>query len=128
MNWEKDYNEALQYASAAEGMAKSKKLDNETLYHVICLSIEKFTSAIAAKVNYIPAHSGLNLIFRELAKKIEIPDTFHTEVRFINGFMTYCSLDFEEPKPISQNDLTRMITFLEQLKGFTYNQETTVDA
>jgi hypothetical protein len=123
MNWENEYNEALQYEKAAKGMAFTEKVDNETLYHIICLAIEKFTSSLAAKENYIPVNSALNLIFRELGKKVEIPVTFYTEVRFINSFMTYCSLEIQEPKQISGNDIKRMLKFLDSLKTLLMTKE-----
>jgi len=33
--------------------------------------------------------------------------------------MTYCSLDFEKPKEISEADLGRMVAFLTQMADFT---------
>ena len=122
MEWKKEYAEALQYTNAAKGMVENNKVNNETLYHIICLAIEKYTSALSALVNYIPMHSGLNFIFRELSKKMDMPDWFITEVRFINGFMSYCSLEFEQPKVISDPDLSRMVVFLNDIKQFTENK------
>lgn len=115
MDWEKEYTQALQYAKAAKGLVGADKVNNETIYHIICLSVEKCVAAMAAKVNYIPMHSALNLVFREISKKVEIPDTFYSEVRFVNSFMTYCSLEIRQPKPISNGDITRMIKFLNDL-------------
>lgn len=118
MDWKKDFNEAQQYAKTAEGMISNQKVNNETLYHIICLAIEKFTAALAAKVNYIPMHSSLGQVFKEIGKKTEIPESFIPEIRFINSFMTYCSLEFREPKTISHDDMKRMIIFLQNLKDF----------
>ena len=119
MEWKKDYEEALQYTKAATGMVENKKVDNETLYHIICLAIEKYTATLTSILNYIPMHSGLNFIFRELNKKMDLPDHFIDEVRFINGFMSYCSLEFEKPKKVTNEDLSRMVAFLNELKIFT---------
>lgn len=119
MNWKKDFDEAGQYASAFEGMMKRQKIDNETLYHILCISVEKYTAALAGMLNYIPMHSGLTYVIRELGKKTELPSGFYNEAKFLNQFMTYCSLDFENPKPISENDLQRMNYFLTDLRSFT---------
>lgn len=118
MDYNKEYEEGLKFAKAANGMLINKKVDNETLYHIISLSIEKFASSLAYKMNYMPEHSGLGFLFRGLKGKMEIPESFINEVRFLNGFMTYCSLEFMEPKPINQTDVTRMITFMNDLKSF----------
>lgn len=119
MNWKNEYDEGLQYAVAVKGLVDKNKVDNETLYHILCLSVEKMTACLTGMLNYIPMHSGLTFIFRELAKKMELPDHFLNEVRFLNGFMTYCSLDIEEPKEISQADMMRMVKFLNELISYT---------
>ncbi len=120
--WKKDFEEAHQYAKAAEGMMLNGKVDNETLYHIICLSVEKYTATLAGMLNYIPMHSSLTFVVRELGKKMELPKNFMDETRFLNSFMTYCSLDFEKPKEISEADKERMIVFLNEIKSFTENK------
>lgn len=124
MDWKKDLSEAKQFARAVDGMIINRKVDNETLYHIICLSVEKFTSSLAGMQNYIPMNSGITFIFRELKKKMDFPENFMSEARFLNGFMTYCSLDFEKPKHISESDLTRMVGFLNELELYTEMKET----
>lgn len=117
--WHKDLEEAHQYALAAEGLKINGKVDNETLYHIVCLSVEKYTASLAGMLNYIPMHSSLTFVVRELGKKMELPTYFMDESRFLNSFMTYCSLDFEKPKEISEADKERMFAFLKDLKVFT---------
>lgn len=119
INWKNELEEGVLYSKAAEGLKNNKKVDNETLYHIICLSVEKFLASLSGMVNYIPMHSGLTFVARELGKKMEFPENYLNEVRFLNGFMTYCSLDFEQPKVISDTDIDRMITYMVDLKIFT---------
>lgn len=121
MNWEKDFVEACQYSKAVNGLLKKEKVDNETLYHIICLSVEKYSSTLTGMLNYIPMHSGLTFIFRELGRKINLPVNFLKEVTFLNSFMVYCSLDFVKPRLISREDITRMVFFMEDLRSFTSN-------
>ena len=122
MSWKQDYYEAGQYAKAVDGMVHNKKVDNETLYHILCLAVEKYTAALSDMLNYIPMHSGLTFIFRELNKKLELPSHFLDEVKYLNGFMVYCSLDFVKPKPVSDDDVSRMVIFLNELAAFTKDQ------
>ena len=122
MSWEQDYYEAGQYAKAVDGMVQNKKVDNETLYHILCLSVEKYTAALSGMLNYIPMHSGLTFVFRELNKKLDLPSHFLDEVKYLNGFMVYCSLDFVKPKPVSDDDVSRMVIFLNELAVFTKDQ------
>jgi hypothetical protein len=128
MDWSKDLKDAHLYARTAKGMKESRKVDNETLYNIICLSVEKYTATMAGMVNYIPMHSGLSFVMRELSKKMEVPQHFLEETRFLNGFMTYCSLDFEKPKEISESDLQRMVMFLNDLCSFVENKALTISS
>jgi len=123
MDWKKDLNEAKQYARAVDGMIINRKVDNETLYHIICLSVEKFTSSLAGMQNYIPMNSGITFIFGELKKMMDFPENFMGEARFLNDFMTYCSLDFVKPKEVSEVDLGRMVGFLGELELYTEMKE-----
>ena len=118
MEWEKDYNDAIQFSKKARNFAAKGIVDNETLYHLISMSIEKYASALASSVNYMPEHSGLGFIFRALKEKMEIPPDFLDEIRFLNGFMTYCSLDFEEPRKLSDADINRIFDFEARLQTF----------
>jgi hypothetical protein len=119
MDWKKELKEAHLYSKAAKGLYKNQKIDNETLYHIISLSVEKYLASLAYMINYIPSHSGLSFVVRELGKKMDMPSHFTDDVRFLNGFMTYCSLDFEQPKPISGADIDRMVRFLNDIEKFT---------
>lgn len=118
MDWKKELNEAQLYSKAAKGLAKNQRVDNETLYHIISLSVEKYLASLAYRINYIPMHSGLSFVVRELGKKMELPSHFTDDVRFLNGFMTYCSLDFEQPKLILKADIERMVRFLDEIEEF----------
>jgi len=119
MDWKKDYAEGLQFASTAKGMLNKAKVDNETLYNIIALAIEKYTSALASKLNYIPMNSSLVYIFKELSRKTSIPSHFIDEASFMNRFMIYCSLDIVPAKAISKDDVLRMITFMDEVASFT---------
>ncbi|MBN2615534.1 MAG: hypothetical protein JXR71_07540 [Bacteroidales bacterium] len=123
MDWKKEYSEGLQFASTAKGMQNKEKVDNETLYNIIALAIEKFTSSLASKLNYIPMNSSLVFIFRELSGKINIPAHFIDEASFMNRFMIYCSLDIVPVKAISKADVLRMIAFMDEVASYTEKQE-----
>lgn len=119
MDYDNKYINAQKYAKTVRGMAANGKIDNETLYHILCLSVENLASALAAKLNYIPEDSELSSIFFELKLKLTLPESFLTEVQFLNQFMTYCSLEFEKPKKITDADKMRMISFMNDLEIFT---------
>ena len=123
MDWKKEFSEGKQYASTAQGMQKKGLVDNETLYNIISLAIERYTSALSSKTNYIPMNSTLVHIFKELSERISLPIHFVEEASFMNRFMVYCSLDVVPVKAISAADITRMIRFMNEVASFTENYE-----
>jgi hypothetical protein len=118
MEWKIDFEEAEKYYSATVGLYNNKKVDNITLYHILCLSVEKYAAVLSSLVEYLPEHSSLTFVFREVGKKMEIPAEFTDEVRFLNRFMNYCSLDIQEAVPVSNEEMERMISFLKRLQKF----------
>jgi hypothetical protein len=73
------------------------------------------------KSNFIPEHSSISSMYRELKKNHNAPEEFHPEVRFMNRFMNFCSL---EPTPEvipTDEEITRMINFATSLKQWTIN-------
>lgn len=122
MSWIEDYNEGAQYATTAKGMMEKERVNNETLYNIIGLAIEKYTSSLASVVNYIPMNSSLVFIFKELSRKMSIPSHFVEEASFMNRFMTYCSLDIVPAKNISHEDIIRMKDFMEEVAVYTKKQ------
>jgi hypothetical protein len=55
-------------------------------------------------------------MYRELKKNHHAPEEFHAEVRFMNRFMNFCSL---EPTPEivpTDDEIKRMVSFATSLK------------
>jgi len=52
-----------------------------------------------------------------LKKQMEIPETFSAEVRFINKFMNFCSLEIMETPEPEIPDLVRMLGFTDDVKN-----------
>jgi len=116
MEWESYYNEAADYYKAALGAAQKKKLGNLVIYNLVAMSIENYMTSVLMKSNFVPEHSSISSMYRELKKNYNAPEEFHPEVRFMNRFMNFCSL---EPTPEivpTDEEITRMVTFATKLK------------
>jgi len=119
MEWESYYLEAADYYKAALGASKKKTLGNLVIYNVVAMSIENYMTSILMKSGFIPEHSSISSMYRELKKSHNAPEEFHAEVRFMNRFMNFCSL---EPTPEivpTDEEIKRMVSFATSLKEWT---------
>jgi hypothetical protein len=119
MEWESYYLEAADYYKAALGASKKKTLGNLVIYNVVAMSIENYMTSILMKSGFIPEHSSISSMYRELKKNHNAPEEFHAEVRFMNRFMNFCSL---EPTPEivpTDEEIKRMVSFATSLKEWT---------
>jgi len=116
MEWKSYYLEAADYYKTASGAAKKKRLGNLVIYNLVAMSIENYMTSVLMKSDFIPEHSSISSMYRELKKNHNAPEEFHAEVRFMNRFMNFCSL---EPTPEivpTDEEITRMINFATSLK------------
>lgn len=121
MEWESYYLEATDYYKAALGASRKNTLGNLFIYNVVAMSIENYMTSILMKSGFIPEHSSISSMYRELKKNHNAPEEFHAEVRFMNRFMNFCSL---EPTPEivpTDDEISRMINFATSLKQWTIN-------
>lgn len=116
MEWESYYSEAADYYKAAIGASLKKTLGNLVIYNVVAMSIENYMTCLLMKSGFMPVHSSISGMFRDLIKKFEVPEAFHTEVRFMNRFMNFCSLDVTPVIVPTNEEIARMITFVSALK------------
>jgi len=115
--WKKYYDEADSYSKAAFGAFNKKKLGGLVVYNLIGLAIENYLTAICMDFNVMPEHSSIGSMIHLLKKQMEIPETFAPEARFINRFMTFCSLEIMDTPEPKQSDLVRMLSFTEDVKN-----------
>lgn len=120
MKWSTDYQAACNYRDAAKGLWEKKKVDNETIYNIVSLAVEQYASTLTSWLNFMPVHSGLVSVFRELKKRVDMPEHFTDQVRFLNKFMTYCSLDIMPKVEISDEETAQMLIFMEELGQFVH--------
>jgi len=121
MEWKSYYLEAADYYKTAFGAAQKRRLGNLVIYNLVAMSIENYMTSVLMKSNFIPEHSSISSMYRELKKNHNAPEEFHAEVRFMNRFMNFCSL---EPTPEivpTDEEIIRMINFATSLKEWVGN-------
>ncbi|WP_297100554.1 hypothetical protein [uncultured Draconibacterium sp.] len=116
--WKKYFDDANDYSKAAIGSFGKMKFGSQVVYNLISMAIENYLTALCISSGEMPEHEGISYMLRQVAKNIEIPEPFHQEARFMNRFMNYCSLEVQEQKDPTHEELSRMIGFMGDLKSF----------
>jgi hypothetical protein len=89
------------------------------IYNVVAMSIENFMTSALMKSGFIPEHSSISSMYRELKKNHNAPEEFHAEVRFMNRFMNFCSLEVAPAIVPTDDEIKRMVGFATSLKEWT---------
>jgi len=119
MEWESYYLEAADYYKAALGASEKNTLGNLVIYNVVAMSIENYMTSVLMKSGFIPEHSSISSMYRELKKNHNAPEEFHAEVRFMNRFMNFCSLEVAPVIVPTDEEIKRMLSFATSLKDWT---------
>jgi len=119
MEWESYYSEASDYYKTAFGAAQKKRLGNLVIYNLVAMSIENYMTSVLMKSGFIPEHSSISSMYRELKKNHNAPEEFHAEVRFMNRFMNFCSLEVTPVMVPTDEEIKRMVSFATSLKDWT---------
>jgi len=119
MEWKSYYLEAADYYKAAMGASVKKTLGNLVIYNVVAMSIENYMTSVLMKSGFIPEHSSISSMYRELKKNHNAPEEFHVEVRFMNRFMNFCSLEITPVIVPTDDEIKRMLDFATSLKDWT---------
>lgn len=129
MDWKSYYTEGTDYYNAAMGASQKKTLGNLVIYNVVSMSVENYMTCLLMKTGLIPEHSSISGMFRELKKLYDVPEVFQPEIRFLNRFMNFCSLEVAPVIVPDDEEVTRMIQFISSLKDWVegcLNLESTV--
>jgi len=118
--WSGYLNEGVSYYNATVGgIKKGRKFGNVVYYNMIGMALESFLTAAITKDGFLPEHSSVSSMLRELKKKYDVPEEFTTESRFFNRFMNMCSLEVMEMKEPTDEDIQRLVDFTANVKTWT---------
>lgn len=122
-DWRYYFDEGLKFADTARGAVEmKKKFNNELVYNVASLSIERLFLSIFLYHNKIPQLDTIGGMARELCDFVVVDRGFMDEVRFISRFNYYCSLEFEAPRIPDDTQIGRIVDFINDVIDFSSRQ------
>ncbi len=123
--WNGYYSEAVAYHKTIVGAKrKGRPFGNLVYYNLVGLALEGFLTALISKDGSLPEHSSISSMLRMLKKKYDVPESFTEESRFYNKFMNFCSLEVLETLEPTDEEIDRMIRFVEDVKNWVDQQKT----
>ena len=113
-NWKYYYDEGIDYSSAAKNSLEDKeKFNNELIYNIASLAIEKLLVSIFLFHNKLPESGTLEGIANELSEFVPVGIRFMDEMLFISEFNYYCSLEVEKPRIPDDDQIRRIVGFID---------------
>lgn len=123
-NWNDVWEEGLAYAKTIKKLDPiNTKLDNLTIYNMVCMACESMLTAIIGMHGSMAEHSTVSGMLRLLGTKTEVPDHLIDESRFLNRFNTYCSLEAIPAKQITTDDIIKMKDFVLAVAPFLLDMQ-----
>jgi len=119
--WKKYYDEGVAYSRVSQGATQKGKLGNIVIYNTVSMAAEGFLTSLLARDGYFPEHSSISSMMRELKKRMPVPDEFSAEVRFLNSFMNFCSLEVVPERIPTDEEVKRMSRFIADLHAWVDN-------
>ena len=109
--------EANDYYKLSVGGLKRKNIfTNEILYNTISISIEKYIMSFFVFRNQLPqCHTLLNMI-NEMKKLVHIDDDLVKQMHYFDNMQQICSLTSYTKKYIADEDISNMISLLNEVK------------
>jgi len=119
--WKKYYDEGVAYSKVSQAATQKGKLGNIVIYNTVSMSVEGFLTSILVREGFFPEHSSISGMLRELKKRMPVPDEFTTEVRFLNSFMNFCSLEVVPERIPTNEEVMRMSAFISNFHAWAEN-------
>ena len=117
--WSVYFDEGMAYYKTIKGArAKGRNFGNAVFYNLIGLSLESLLTALIMKEDDLPEHSSIGSMLRMLKDSYEVPESFKEETRFYNRFSNFCSLDAKALPDPNNDEISRMVNFLEEVKNW----------
>lgn len=116
--WDFYYEEGLGfYDTAANSFnGKGKQFNNELLFNIISMSMERLLVSLLLFHNKMPLSETVSGLIRELENLVDWPDEFRKKVRLLNRFVYLCSLDPTPMKIPNNEEMIEVMNIAEEVK------------
>jgi hypothetical protein len=126
------FKDADSYCRLSINAIKKGKFTPQLIHNFMCISVEKFLMACLVLQGNQPGDHNLIGLVDEIKYADKKPHPMlHRMVEFLDSFMDLCSLEIQQEKPISEDDMFKLQQCLLYVREFTelklFGKETVVE-
>ena len=103
--------------TAKRGSRRSSVFSGPMIYHILCLSIEKFLMGIFCQHNAIPQHNTLSHMIQEAAAFTTIPEELIEQVQSMDKILNLCDPHAPLQMALTENQLQGMLAVGEKVRS-----------
>ena len=102
--------------TAKRGHSRSSVFSGTMIYHILCLSIEKFLMGIFCCHNAIPQHNTLSDMIQEANTFTEMPKELIEQIQSMDSILNLCDPNAPLQAIITEDQLKAMLTVGEKIR------------
>lgn len=114
--WKSFYAEAEAFSKAAVGAFEKKKFSHDTLYNIVCMSVEKYLVSYLMFKGEMPLNHTLSGLANEIKTKYPLTAGLEKDIYFIDTFQDICIIESVKRKAPGQTEMQKMISTLTEIK------------
>jgi hypothetical protein len=103
--------------TAKRGHGRSSVFTGTMIYHILCLSIEKFLMGIFCCHNAIPQHSTLSHMIQEAAAFTDMPKELIEQVNAMDNVLNLCDPGAPLQAVLTESQLQAMLIVGEKVRN-----------
>jgi hypothetical protein len=103
--------------TAKRGHRRGSVFTATMIYHILCISIEKFLMGIFCYHNAIPQHNTLSHMVQELAAFTEVSKELIEQVQAIDNVLNLCDPNAPLQMMLTERQLQAMLTVGEKIRS-----------
>ena len=102
--------------TAIKGHRRSSVFTDSMIYHILCLSIEKFLMGLFCCHNAIPEHHTLSNMIREAASFAEMPEDLMEQIEAMDNVLNLCDPSAPLKATLTESQLQAMLKVGEKVR------------
>lgn len=103
--------------TAKRGHRRGSVFNGTMIYHILCLSIEKFLMGLFCYHNAIPQHNTLSHMVQEAAAFAEMPKELIEQVQSIDNVLNLCDPNAPLQAVLTDSQLQAMLSVGERIRA-----------
>lgn len=108
------------YNSAKKSFYKSDKFNEELVFNILTMSVEKYLVGLLMSKDNMPMNHVIKYLLEETEAYFSLDKTIHEQLAKVDDYLYICSMDDFTKKVPAKEELENILLAVEKLKEFTH--------